>query len=79
MHNDLHLENVVFDRDTYTLRTLDYGRYRTVYMPKYTSNTDIIDAVILQGHHRHSRYEERMAMELQNNHKTVQTVANTLE
>jgi hypothetical protein len=25
MHNDLHLENVVFDRDTYTLRTLDYG------------------------------------------------------
>jgi hypothetical protein len=27
MHNDLHLENVVFDRDTYTLRTLDYGCY----------------------------------------------------
>jgi hypothetical protein len=47
MHNDLHLENVVFDRDTYTLRTLDYGRVilDRVYMPKYTSNTDIIDAV----------------------------------
>jgi hypothetical protein len=65
MHNDLHLENVVFDRDTYTLRTLDYGRVilDRVYMPKYTSN-DIIDAVEpFTRHHRHSRYKERMAME----------------
>jgi predicted unusual protein kinase regulating ubiquinone biosynthesis (AarF/ABC1/UbiB family) len=51
MHNDLHLENVVFDRDTYTLRTLDYGRVilDRVYMPKYTSNTDIDAVELLQG------------------------------
>jgi predicted unusual protein kinase regulating ubiquinone biosynthesis (AarF/ABC1/UbiB family) len=42
MHNDLHLENVVFDRDTYTLRTWITGVILDrVYMPKYTSNTDI--------------------------------------
>jgi hypothetical protein len=47
MHNDLHLENVVYDTTTDTLRTLDYGRvvFDKEYMPKYTSLSTIREAI----------------------------------